>query len=80
MNLFDLFSSINSKSFNNNYDKSILESSSLMGVGLAFCHKMLGKMDSHLELKSTVNIGSTFSFALNMTFNSKEESVNENAP
>lgn len=36
----------------------------MMGMGLAFCHKMLEKMGSKLELSSTRNIGSTFTFKI----------------
>lgn len=44
-----------------------------MGIGLTFCQKMLRQMNSCLELKSTVNFGSTFSFVLNMNFIIKQE-------
>ena len=44
-----------------------------MGMGLAFCHKMLKKMDSKLELSSIKNIGSTFTFKLIADFQSDIE-------
>ncbi|CAI2384799.1 unnamed protein product [Moneuplotes crassus] len=63
-NQFQLFSSLNIKNTDIKNHSDMIKSSDLMGIGLAFCHKMLKKMDSELQLSSIKNIGSTFSFRL----------------
>ena len=68
MNIFNLFSSANSKHNEDNSEKYMMESSELMGIGLAFCHQILKKMHSELKLTSTINIGSTFNFSLEADF------------
>ena len=59
---FQLFSKANWDISRFNNDKDIHQSSELMGIGLAFWHKILQKMDSELKLSSAVNVGSTFNF------------------
>ena len=39
-----------------------------MGIGLAYCNKMLTKMNSKLECISVLNIGSTFSFKIKVKY------------
>lgn len=80
MNIFELFSNIKKDPFPINTEKDILESSELMGIGLAFCHKVLIKMGSELKLTSTLNVGSTFNFSLCCEFPNKDLSVNEIIP
>ena len=63
-NQFQLFANVNLKRTRIENDMDMFRSSELMGMGLAFCHKMLERMNSKLELSSTKDIGSTFSFKL----------------
>ena len=63
MNIFELFQNAKVDRIPVNSDKDVIESSELMGIGLAFCHKILEKMNSRLKLSSVVNVGSTFNFS-----------------
>lgn len=63
MNIFELFSNSKVNGCNLKSDKDVIDSSELMGIGLAYCHSILKKMDSMLELTSTVDVGSTFNFS-----------------
>ena len=62
MNMYELFSSAKSDYYDNKTSKSFIEASELMGMGLAYWHKILKKMDSKLKLCSAINVGSTFNF------------------
>jgi len=53
------------------------KSTKLMGIGLAFCQRMLKEMKTELELTTVLRIGSTFSFKLNAGYNTKYESRDE---
>ena len=64
MNLFELFSSAKHADYNLESKKDLIDSSKLMGMGLAYCNKILTKMDSKLELSTAINVGSTFSFRI----------------
>jgi signal transduction histidine kinase len=68
MNLYQLFSNSRMRDYAIESDKDVHSSSQLMGMGLAYCHKMLTKMNSNLELTSAINIGSTFSFTLKVEY------------
>lgn len=77
MNIFELFSNAKVNGCPINSDKDVMDSSELMGIGLAYCHAILKKMDSVLKLTSTVDIGSTFNFNLNAKYLTVEESQKE---
>jgi signal transduction histidine kinase len=64
LNLFKLFANSKIKDYRIQSDQDIIESSQLMGIGLAYCQKMLKLMSSELKLTSLVDIGSTFSFKI----------------
>ena len=49
-------------------NQDVNSSSKLMGIGLAFCHNMLKKMNSKLELTTVINYGSTFSFKIDVEY------------
>ena len=63
MNIFELFQNAKADRIPMSSDRDVMESSELMGIGLAFCHKILEKMGSRLKLSSVVNVGSTFNFS-----------------
>lgn len=44
------------------------------GLGLAICNNLLELMDSKLELTSVKNVGSTFSFTINVPFENNQKS------
>lgn len=50
----------------------MIESSELMGIGLAYSQKMLKRMNSKLELSSVIDVGSTFSFRIKTEFVPKD--------
>ena len=70
MTLFQIFSNAQIDSYHIDSDKDVIESSKLMGIGLAFWQKMLTKMKSQLELSSVIGVGSTFSFRIKWLFTS----------
>jgi two-component system, sensor histidine kinase and response regulator len=75
-NQFQLFSNANLVKQKIEKDKDVFKSSELMGMGLAFCHKMLNKMESKLELSSLKNLGSRFSFKLRTKYKPDIEEPN----
>lgn len=64
MNLFELFSNAKIDDYNLDTTKELIDSSKLMGMGLAYCHKILLKMNSKLEMSTAIDVGSTFSFKI----------------
>lgn len=48
------------------------------GLGLTISNKLLGLMDSKLELESTLGVGSTFSFDLNLKTSNENTIANKN--
>ena len=77
MNLFELFSGAKTEDWKIRNDKDVIKSSELMGIGLAFCQKMLQNMGSKLKLSTAVNVGSTFSFEIKVEYG-QESGFNEN--
>lgn len=47
-----------------------------MGMGLAYCHKILSIMKSKLEVTSKSGVGSTFSFNVKAKYKSEHEEPN----